>query len=116
VTLDLTTFLGGAFLSAVLGAFVFLRRISKDRLELAKDRAETDVIDLLIRQRENALAEVKALKADMMSVGGENKSAIETIRKLTVQNAQLKSQTALLQILVNRLTASQLRDTSETQT
>lgn len=80
-----------------------IRRLSRDKTELVKDRAETDVIELLSEQRTTALEEVRQLKLDLELIAEENEAAIEKIKLLTTQNAQLKSQVALLNTLVGRL-------------
>lgn len=81
------------------------RRWSRDKLEVAKDRAETDVMKHLIRQRDEAVQEAAALKSELIIIADENEEAIEQIRKLTSQNEQMKSQIRMLNILVQRLAA-----------
>lgn len=87
------------------GGFFLLRRWSRDKLEIAKDRAETDVLNHLIRQRDEAVQEAASLKAELIAIADENEEAIEQIRQLTSQNEQMKSQIKMLNILVKRLAA-----------
>lgn len=86
------------------GAFL-MRRFSHDKLEMVKDRAEEGVIEHLIRQRDDALKDVSAMKAEVVEIASENEEAIENIRQLTSQNEQMKSQIRMLNILVKRLAA-----------
>lgn len=97
----------GAVMTVALALAGLIRRLSRDKNELVKDRAETDVITLLERQRSDALAEVRQMKADLELIAEENEMAIEKIRELTATNTQLKSQVALLNILVTRLAGTQ---------
>lgn len=87
------------------GGFYLLRRWSRDKLEIAKDRAETDVLTHLIRQRDEAVQEAAALKLELIAIADENEEAVESIRQLTSQNEQMKSQIRMLNILVKRLAA-----------
>lgn len=98
----------GAVISACLAIAGLVRRFSRDKTELVKDRAETDVIELLTQQRREALAEVRQMKVDLEMIAEENEIAIEKIRNLTASNTQLKSQVALLNILVTRLAGTQV--------
>lgn len=87
------------------GGFYLLRRWSRDKLEIAKDRAEADVLAHLIRQRDEAMQEAAALKLELIEIAEENEDAVESIRQLTSQNEQMKSQIKMLNILVKRLAA-----------
>lgn len=94
---------GAGITALLLSVAGFVRRLSRDKTELVKDRAETDIIQLLTSQRKDAQDEVRQLKADLETIAEENELAIAKIRDLSAQNTQLKSQVALLNILVNRL-------------
>lgn len=98
----------GAVVTVSLALAGLIRRLSRDKTELVKDRAETDVIELLTNQRREALAEVRQLKIDLEMIAEENELAIEKIRELSAKNTQLKSQVALLNILVTRLAGTQI--------
>lgn len=87
------------------GGFYLLRRWSRDKLEIAKDRAETDILTHLIRQRDEAMQEATTLKNELIAIADENEEAVEQIRQLTSQNEQMKSQIKMLNILVKRLAA-----------
>lgn len=87
------------------GGFYLLRRWSRDKLEIAKDRAETDVLKHLIRQRDEAVAEKDVLKAQLVSIAEENEEAVEKIRALTGENEQMRARIQMLNLLVKRLAA-----------
>ena len=89
----------------IIGTGLLVRRWSRDKLEIAKDRAEENLMQLLIQQRNDALAEVTNLKNDLVSIAEENEDAIETIRDLTTKNEQMRSQLSMLTTLVRRLAA-----------
>lgn len=89
----------------LMGGVYLLRLRSRNQLEIAKDRAETDVLAHLIRQRDEAVQESSALKTELVAIAEENEEALEKIRELTAQNAQMKSQISMLNILIKRLAA-----------
>jgi len=100
--------IAGGLITVMIAFAGFIRRLSRDKTELVKDRAEADVIELLTQHRREALAEVQRMKIDLEMIAEENEIAIEQIRNLSAQNTQLKSQVALLNILVTRLAGTQV--------
>ena len=102
-----TLIVGPAIGGTFLGIGLLIRRWTRDRLEIAKDRAEQNVYQLLIQQRDHALAEVMSLKVDLAAIAEENEDAIETIRELTTKNEQMRAQVSMLSALVRRLAAIQ---------
>lgn len=101
------TLIGTILGSAILGLGLMIRRWSRDRLEVAKDRAEQNVIQLLIDQRDHAISEVTSLKNDLIAIAEENEEAIATIRDLTAKNEQMQTQVQMLTTLVRRLASVQ---------
>lgn len=67
-------------------------------------------MQLLIDQRDSALAEVSSLKSDLISIAEENEEAIATIRQLTSKNEQMNGQVQMLTALVRRLASTQGKD------
>lgn len=92
-------------IGVLTGGIFLMRRWSRDRVEMAKDRVETDVMAHLMRQRDEAVLEATKLKEDLLEIAGENEEAVDQIRQLTTQNEQMKSQIKMLNILVKRLAA-----------
>lgn len=92
-------------IGVLTGGIFLMRRWSRDRVEMAKDRVETDVMAHLMRQRDEAVLEATKLKEDLLEIAVENEEAVEQIRQLTTQNEQMKSQIKMLNILVKRLAA-----------
>ena len=107
--------IAGGLITIMVAFAGFIRRLSRDKTELVKDRAETDVIELLTQQRREALDEVQQMKIDLEMIAEENEIAIEKIRDLSAKNAQLKSQVALLDILVTRLAGTRVNMAEATE-
>lgn len=89
----------------IVAVGIMARRWSRDKLEIAKDRAEENLIEHLIKQRNDALTEAADLKKELIAIAEENETAVGTIRQLTSENTQFKSQLRMLNILVKRLAA-----------
>lgn len=85
---------------------LYARRFSKDRLEIAKDRAEIDLVSELIRQRDEARTEKQKLTDELNALAEENEQAMNTIRGLTSQVELLNARTSMLEHLTKRLTAA----------
>lgn len=102
---QLSGYLVPGIVGLLTGGALLMRRFSHDKLEMIKDRAEEGVIEHLIRQRDDALKDVSAMKAEVVAIATENEEALESIRQLTSQNEQMKSQVKMLNILVKRLAA-----------
>lgn len=92
-------------MGVLAGGIFLMRRWSRDKVEMAKDRVETDVMAHLMRQRDEAVQEAAKLREDLLAIADENEEAVEQIRQLTTQNEQMKSQIKMLNILVKRLAA-----------
>ena len=56
---------GAAIAALIAYAGVFLRRMSRDKLEIARDRAEGNLIEDLIKQRDDARAERDVMEAEL---------------------------------------------------
>ena len=97
--------LGTGIIGMIVGVGIMIRRWSRDKLEIAKDRAEENLIDHLIKQRNDAMVEATDLKKELISIAEENEAAVGKIRQLSSENAQIKSQLRMLNILVKRLAA-----------
>ena len=73
--------LGGA--AACLGAFAALRRrMSRDRTEIVKDRAEADIVARLVIERDAAVTEAKRVMSQRVADA-------ETIARLVAENEDL---------------------------
>lgn len=97
--------IGTGVVSIIVGLGIMIRRWSRDKLEIAKDRAEENLIDHLIQQRNDALTEATDLKKELIAIAEENEKVVDKVRQLSSENIQYKSQLKMLNILVKRLAA-----------
>lgn len=70
---------GAAVLTAVGGGALLRRRLSRDRTEITKDRVENDFLVVLLKERDQALA-------DAREVLREREADAESIARLNMQN------------------------------
>jgi chromosome segregation ATPase len=90
---------GGGVLA--LGYFVFrelARRFSRDKVEVAKDRAETNVIELLQEQLDKAIDRAERAEA-------ARQEAFAQVHALNKQLAEVESSLKILQVEIIRLRA-----------
>lgn len=90
---------GGALAALVFVMREFARRFSRDKVEVAKDRAETNIIEILQEQYNQALARVDKVEA-------ERNDALAQMSDLRAKVAILESQLAILQEELQRLRES----------
>ena len=64
-----STIIGGGIIGAIGAAGLFLRRMSRDKLEIARDRAEGNLIEDLIKQRDDARKERDEMEAELLKIG-----------------------------------------------
>ena len=88
------------------GFFAARRKISKDSVELAKDRAELDVLGLLTKQRDEAIEEIKAKKAEILQSEIDKKTAIQRSAQIEHELIQLRQKVALQKQLISRLSST----------
>jgi hypothetical protein len=83
--LDPQTWLGaaiGAAGTAITGALLLRRRLSRDNTEIVKDRAEADIVARLVIERDAAVAEAERVRR-------QHTSDAEAIARLTSENQAL---------------------------
>jgi len=98
---------GGAILAGLVAyAGVFLRRLSRDKLEIARDRAEGNLITDLIKQRDDARAERDKMEAELQKIAEEADTCLEKVKELLSKEQQLRIQNAMLSQLLERLAAA----------
>lgn len=100
------TAIGGTVVGLIAGAGLFLRRMSRDKLEIARDRAEGNLIDDLIKQRDDARKERDVMEAELMKIGEEADKCLEKVKELLSKEQQLRIQNAMLSNLLERLAAA----------
>lgn len=105
VTLSVGSILGAL---GALGSGILLarRKLSKDRLEIAKDRAEIDIITSLTSQRDEAMAAKRQAQTDLLQADIEKKTALSRAIQLEQELTQLRQRVTLLKQLVSRLSAA----------
>lgn len=91
---------------AIGGWMLFRRKLSKDDVEITKDRAEVEVITLLRTQRDEAFSRM-LIEADRREKAElKAQESTEQMDKLVYEVSQLKTQIAVLRQLVTRLAHS----------
>lgn len=90
----------------ITGLGLMARRWSRDKLELAKDRAEADLINDLVRQRDYERDLRKSAQEELNKVAIEADQALQTVRELTAKTTTQSAQIDLLTSLVKRQAAT----------
>jgi chromosome segregation ATPase len=104
--IDLNTLITGLLTAATtLGgiALALKRKVSRDTVEIVKDRAEESVINHLEKQRDKAFDESSKLQVKLQNSESERLEAISKVAKLTIEVQHLTGQVKLLKELVDRL-------------
>ena len=101
-----STIIGGGIIGAIGAAGLFLRRMSRDKLEIARDRAEGNLIEDLIKQRDDARKERDEMEAELLKIGEEADTCLEKVKDLLSKEQQLRIQNAMLSNLLERLSAA----------
>lgn len=106
---DLTISIGtilGALGAVGSGVLLARRKISRDMLEIAKDRAEIDIINILKSQRDDAVNERNQAHQDLLNANSEKLAALAKIHQLEVEIGQLRQRVTILKQLVGRLSTA----------
>lgn len=94
--------------SAVIGGgsafFMFRRKISRDGLELTKDRAEIDIIEFTTKQRDEAISDKKETDTKLQTVLQEKEDIKKELLDLKREIEKARSQLNLSNRLCERLT------------
>lgn len=98
--------IGGAIVAALGGAGIFLRRLARDKLELVRDRAEGNLIEDLIKQRDDARKERDDMEEELLKIGAEADQCLEKVKELLSKEQQLRIQNAMLTQLLEKLAAA----------
>ncbi len=104
--IDLATIITSIVTALVTASGTFLairRRVSRDGVEVAKDRAEANIIDHLERQRDKAVQEKTAIEISLKTCEAEKAAESAKVAKLTAEGIYTHSQIKILQGLVDRL-------------
>ena len=104
--LDVNTIITGLITAATtLGgiALALKRKVSRDTVEIVKDRAEESVITHLEKQRDKAFEDSSKLQVKLQVSETERMEAIAKVTKLTMEVQHLTSQVKILKDLVDRL-------------
>lgn len=104
--LDLNTVITGLLTAATtLGgiALALKRKVSRDTVEIVKDRAEESIITHLEKQRDKLVEETSKLSTKVQVCESERLEAISKVAKLTIEVQHLTSQVKVLKELVDRL-------------
>lgn len=103
------TILGGVatgLITGVGGFLAFRRKMSRDGVEFTKDRTEIGVIDLLTKQRDEALAAQEELNAKLQQNIAEKQACLAELAKLKSDFTKLQEKLKLTDVLVKRLSST----------
>ena len=103
---DVNTIITGLITAATtLGgiALALKRKVSRDTVEIVKDRAEESVITHLEKQRDKSFEEASKLQVKLQVSESERMEAVSKVTKLTMEVQHLTSQVKILKDLVDRL-------------
>ncbi|USV40971.1 hypothetical protein [Xanthomonas phage BUDD] len=105
--------IGASAVAALGGATMFLRRLARDKLELVRDRAEGNLIEDLIKQRDDARKEKADMETELLKIGAEADQCLEKVKELLSKEQQLRIQNAMLTQLLDKLATA--LDTSKAE-
>lgn len=103
---NLPGIIGGLLVGIAGSAGIFLRRLSRDKLEISRDRAEGNLITDLIKQRDDARQERDEIETELLKLGTEADNCLEKVKDLLSKEQQLRIQNAMLSSLLERLAAA----------
>lgn len=106
MTENLPGIIGGLVVGVIGSTGIFLRRLSRDKLEISRDRAEGNLISDLIKQRDDARQERDEMESELMKLGTEADTCLEKIKELLSKEQQLRIQNAMLSSLLDRLSTA----------
>ena len=87
----------GAGIVALVSSGALLRRkLSRDHVELTKDRAESAIVNLLLKERDEGQVAVRDAQANMREAWKERHADAEAIARLTAENAYQAAEIARL--------------------
>lgn len=89
--------------TGITAFFVMRRRMSRDGVELTKDRAEINIVDILTKQRDDAIAEKEIVKNDLNTLSTRREEMREEIEKLKKEVERLQGQLRISQKLCEKL-------------
>lgn len=95
--------IGGAAVGLITGAGILLRRFSRDKLEVAKDRAEEDLLTHLGTQRDSAIAEKEKAQKDLAVAISELDIIGKKLREISSENSRMNIQIGMLTNLIGKL-------------
>lgn len=93
----------GGFGALGTGLMLVRRKLSRDGVEVTKDRAEIDIISHLRKQRDDALQELTAATGEAEDAVKGRNLAIAQVLELSHEVAMLNDQALLMQELIDRL-------------
>lgn len=107
----------GMAVAAIVAAFLYIRRfLSSDKMAIAKNSAEVDIIRSLTDQRNDATARMVAAEDAARAALIETENLAAKVRELSAANQALQTEIRLLRTLIARMTTAldssraQLRD------
>ena len=93
--------------AAIVGSILVIRkRISRDSLEMIKDRAEINVIHHLENQRDAAIKEKEELETALEKAEADSSASAAQVASLSSEITRLTGQVMLLRQLIERLSNS----------
>lgn len=98
--------LGGLAVAGFSGFFLARRRMSRDGVELVKDRSEINIIEQLEKQREAAIVERDAAQAQKALIEQEKAVLVKDLMETQIKIKDMSEHIELLEELTSRLEKS----------
>lgn len=95
--------IGGLAVAGFSGFFFARRRMSRDGVELVKDRSEINIIEQLEKQRADAIVERDSILAQKTILEQEKTALFDQLRDAKLQMEGLTEHVELLEDLTTRL-------------
>lgn len=98
-----TAIVGSGALALVSWVGIFIRKFARDKLETARDRAEGNLIEDLIKQRDDARLERDTISQELQKLGEDADACLTQVRDLMVKEQHLRIQNQMLSHLLEKL-------------
>lgn len=102
----LLSYAAASLLTGVGGWMAARRKVSRDGVELTKDRSEISIIDLLTKQRDEAISNTNDLTEKLKETSAEKQACVDQVSQLKQDITKLNQQLRLMNSLVKRLSGT----------
>lgn len=102
----LLSYAAASLLTGVGGWMAARRKVSRDGVELTKDRSEISIIYLLTKQRDEAISNTNDLTEKLKETSAEKQACVDQVSQLKQDITKLNQQLRLMNSLVKRLSGT----------